>query len=187
MRRRLLFYAIVFGFLIMTVLSLNIWSSDTNLSLKIVRQTVENANQVVFFRVVGAGNRRIQICGVQRIAGDNVDLPFELHGRSSRPFRFSSNFWAASQSWPMGDYTIAKKEFGVQAPTDTPVWKVRATVSLAISPSWEWCKMMLKHWKSQRSSGCSMLKATQGTWTTFYQVGGEELESDYITNTIFLK
>ena len=146
--------------------------------LKVVRHAVESGSEVVFFRVELPDSRRVQICSVEKVIGGKVEEPW-VSG-SGKPLQLRQNFWAPSQGWPMGDPGKGRKEFGVLAPTNATVWKLRVTVSLSMPRSWMLWQTMLECIKQRRL----LSKATSGTWNTFYQAGTETVESETITNAV---
>jgi hypothetical protein len=149
--------------------------------LKLFRHASERGREVVFFRVELDDNRRVQICGAEKIAGDGDTLE-ELFLHDSFPMRVNQDFWAPSQVWPLGDFRRGRKEFGVLAPTNAPTWKLRIAVCMSVPRSSAWLTMMRKDWAAQRRSGASAFKAASDTWNTFYQMDTRQIESETITN-----
>lgn len=85
--------------------------------LKVVRRTVEQGKPVVFFRVIGGGQGKTQLIGVER---DITDAPSDESQEPSVTWtKAAKEFWAPSQPSPMGNPTIARNEFGVLAPSTT--------------------------------------------------------------------
>jgi hypothetical protein len=164
-----------------------IWPRHTNdplLRLKIVRQTVENGKPVVLFRVEVGESRRITICGAERVTGDRVEGPLDFSEmRSTGLPKPVAGFWAASQSSPMYDPRKGWREFGVVAPMNAPVWKLRVRVVKGPSRS-ERFKQMVGIWRITRRDGGSLYEATMESWYSFYEISSDVIESDLITNTV---
>jgi hypothetical protein len=79
---------------------------------------------------------------------------------------------------------IAQKEFGVCAPTNAPVWKLRVVAAMETPRSFQRFKAMANTWRANRRSGRPFFKATSDAWNQFYFSGFEQLESDVITNAL---
>lgn len=145
--------------------------------LKVVRQAIEQGKPVIFFKVVGGGPERIQLTDVERVAAGITNGPFDEFSKPAK------DFWAPSQTWPMGNPNVARKEFGIVAPTNTPVWKL-LTMIYAEAPATERFKAMPRLWRHLRKAGSSFPKATRDTWNAFYGGSRHLIESDLITNSV---
>jgi hypothetical protein len=167
------------------------------LRLKIVRQTVENGRQVVFFRVDVAGSRRITICDVERVIPIEKDGPaepsdwaLEILRKEGSPFqpgdqsKPAKDFWASMHQWPMWDPAKGCKEFGVLAPKTAAVWKLQVTAKME-TPGlinrlrWMWGQRNIL-WQS----GKPIPKIISETWLSFHDVEERMVESDLITNSV---
>lgn len=158
-------------------------SDQPQVHLKIVNRAVEQGRQVVFFRVEGAGSRRIQIVWVGRIIGDwrtRCSLETDVTGVPPKP---ATNFWAPSQVSPIMNLRSGRKEFGIMAPTNASVWQVRVIVNVDL-PTWERVRAMPRTWSYMSRRGMPFLSAASGAWNAFYDGGTQDLYSDSITNSV---
>ena len=152
--------------------------------LHIVRQGIEEGRQVVYFRVEG-NCRRIQILDIERVIGDKLELSYlafdaEIAGTPVPTERF----WAPSMGLPVYLSEIVRKEFGINSPTNAPVWKLQILVAMAAPYDAERFEMMRASWITRRQMGCSFLNATLDALTDFYGRSHQIITSDPITNTI---
>lgn len=90
-------------------LALLLWqlhAKKAALSLKILRQTVENGKRVAIFRIEGEGQRRFRITGINQIVDNTWQAPE----------------WA-SASTVLNEPSKTRNEFGIVAPSNSFVWK----------------------------------------------------------------
>ena len=144
------------------------------LRLNIVKQTLVEGKRVVFFRVNVADGRRIQLVGAQRLCGD----------RKEDPSQFPNGFWAPSQGSPLGSPQKGSKEFGVLAPTNASVWRLKVTVWMESASTRKRFDSMRVLWTLMRKRGSSVYSATKASWQAFYTAGSEALESKWVTNSV---
>jgi hypothetical protein len=188
MKRRNLFVALLAVLVLWVGVGWFIWPRHNKgplLRLNVVRLTVENGRQTGFFQVEVADRRRIEIVEVDRITGDRIEGPLDFSDvKSARVAKKVPNFWAPSQSSPMGDPKKGRTEFGVIAPTNAPVWKLRVTVHMETPSQLERFKMMPGLWWNMRQNGSSIYGATKDTWNAFYSDSNQWIESEPMTNTV---
>lgn len=141
-----------------------------------VRQTNENGRTVVFFKVTGASTRRIQLTGAVRVFGDREE---SLDNNTA-----GKEFLAPSQVWPLGNVFIARKPFGVLAPTNVPSWKLKVHVYMEDPNPLHRLAMMPATWKWGRRLGKSMVGSASFAWNAFLAGGYQWVESDWMTNGI---
>lgn len=180
MKPRLVFVAVLAAVVLVVGLGWFIWPrhSDSPLCLKIVGQTMENGRPIAFFRLEGAENRKIHIGKIERISGEHVE-PFDPRGRPGQ------KFWAPSSPVPMGDPTNpnqARTKFGVIAPGNAPVWKLRVKVLMEPANEVGLFKQRLGLWKLLRRRGDPFFRALHNTWTIPIYSDTKMIESDLITN-----
>lgn len=141
----------------------------------------------MFFRVEGGDRRRIQLCGVERVAGDKVEGHFESPIKGIP--KANPELWPPTQRWPLGDIPAARNEFSVFEPTNAAVWQLRVVVARYASglerlrwwPHNVWFGL---DWNN--ISLLSMLSATRAAWNAGATGGGSFwVESDLITNRSF--
>jgi hypothetical protein len=145
--------------------------------LAIVRRAEEQGKPVVFFRIVAADRRRFQITGVQRVYADRKDDPSQFP-------EGTYGFWAPSQAWPIGDPRKAQKEFGVLAPTNAPVWRLRVTLWMESPSAADRLNSMRILYRMLRKRSIPIYNAAKTSWEGFYSIGSEAVESDFITNSV---
>ncbi len=145
--------------------------------LKIIRQTVQQGKTVVFFRVEGAKGRRIRFDHVEKVTAGATNEPVDMTGF----------FAIGSKAWPLGDVRQIRREFGIPAPTNPAVWKLRLTVYWddPNDPTpLERLKKLPHMWKAARAAGSPLFAACWYSWNFFDSKGSQVLESDFITNAI---
>jgi hypothetical protein len=182
MKRRLFFVAVIAALVLALGLFLFLWprQPDSPLCLKIVGQTMENGGPTAFFRLEGAENRKIHIGKIERISGEQIE-PFDPRGRPGQ------KFWAPSSPVPMGDPTNpnqGRTQFGVIAPGNAPVWKLRVKVFIEPANEIELLNKKLGLWKLLRRRGDPFFRGLQLTWTVPIYSDAKVIESDPITNTL---
>jgi hypothetical protein len=120
---------------------------------------------VVFFRVVGSSRRRIRI-KVDRILGD----------------RFIPD--AATEHWASPLLDSPGSEFGVLAPTNFSIWKLRVGIALELRRPIDRLLAMPYSWRILRVNGEPCLRAAWEAWGAFDFGESQIIESDAITNAI---
>jgi len=155
--------------------------------LKMVRRGIEQGKPVVFFRIDGTGDRRIQIALIAKISGNWDTLESTV---TCVPPTQATNFWAPSQVSPIMNVGIGRKEFGIIAPTNTSanplVWYLRAIVDVETA-RFDRLRQMRRAWSYLKTTGKSFPKAVWAAWNWFYIENYEDLYSDPITNSIELE
>jgi len=189
MKRPILFIPVLFGLSFAVGLGWIFWArhhNDSPPKLTIVRQTMEEGQPVVFFQVDGSDSRRIQIGHVERVIGERTDEPTSkpVQRVSSLSFKLEKDFWAPSSPElpPIGDPNKSRKEFGVVAPTNAPIWKLRVTIMEHATLAQRF-KDAPGLWKHLRGLGFSIRPTLREAWTTSIFVGSKVVESDAITNS----
>jgi hypothetical protein len=182
---------IVLGFLaLIGALTCLFWSHKSRPSasrLSILRQGSENGRPVVFFRVQVPDQRRIMIVGAERVIREKAEEAFQLDPFRSPPLqRVTSSFWSTSTPNPGFEPEKGRKEFGVLAPWNDPVWKLRVTLAIEPPSLTKRFRYLRSDWSIYRSRGSSFFVATWAAWNAFHSTGQEVLESDFITNAIFV-
>jgi hypothetical protein len=128
----------------------------------------------------GADDRRIQIGAVEKIIGNVHQGSFdsEASGGFGKP---ATNFWAPSQVPPLMNVRNGRKEFGVIAPADASIWKIRVLVMMERPASYRF-RQMPRTWSYLVTCGTHYLAAALAAWDTFYYDKAQDFESDSITN-----
>jgi len=150
---------------------------QTPLRLVVVRQTLEQGKPVVYFRVEGPRQPKLQIAGVQRVVGDKVDEPVE------HPLGLTvvnKDFWAPSQNFPIGDTRKARQEFGVVTPTNGTSWKLRV---ILYNRTTRWADIP-ETFTEMRTKGDSLPRAILHTFKAMHIEEGLSIESQPITNSL---
>jgi hypothetical protein len=149
--------------------------------LKIVRFGVEQGKSVVYFRVEADTNRWLHLTPkIQKLEESGVE---ELRVMGTNGFLgLASDFLAPSQ---MPDWFVSeaesRKEFGILAPTNSSVWKLRVVVITENPNLLRRFEEFLKLWTKRAKLGKSVPSpATE--WKSAYTYG-VTLESDPITNS----
>jgi len=185
-----------------------LWPHKTTkplLRLKIVRQTKENGRPVVFFRVQATDHRRIVLDRIERVIGERAEVlateSFFSDGHTfyvgieriplvrgqpsitSHGLLLFPGFWPPSTPNPVGDLKQGRKTFGVLGPTNARVWKLRvqACVEMATLQRFNQIRM---GWMDNWRKGKPCFKAAWEAWNTFYGIRFQEVDSDFITNTL---
>jgi hypothetical protein len=150
--------------------------------LNVTRHEVEQGKEVFFFKVTGAGVRRIHITRVERVTKYSVDGPLESPPLDKRP----KNFWSAESLplRPIGDPAEGRREFGVLAPTGVPIWKLRVSVEMEAENLTYRIKSRVKLWRMEFKTGKSFWAATHHAWTSFLYGDSATVESDVMTNGV---
>ena len=145
--------------------------------LKIVRQTVTQGQTIVFFRVEGVSDRRVQFDKVVKVLGDATNELVDM----------DAFFKIGTKAWPLGDPRQARKEFGIPAPTNAEIWRLRLNVQWddptdpnPIQRVKDWPTM----WRAARLAGSPLRTSCWYTLNSFYGKGGQIIESDFITNRV---
>ena len=147
--------------------------------MSIVGHSVEQGKQIVFFRVEGIG-RRITIVQVRRVIGSSEEDSREGDGLSK------PGFWAPSEPMPYPTYGVRNphKVFGVTAPTNTPVWRLRLLVFVD-RPFMARVREMPRGWKFYRVQRRDpWYRAVWRAWNVYESRDRSELQSDLITNEV---
>lgn len=157
-------------------------SASTLVRLRVVRRAVEEGKPVVFFRVECAEKRLVLIAHVFKVEGDGIEDSF-IRGTNGLLVR-NPDFWAPSQlAAPMGDSDASPKEFGVIAPANMPVWRLRVWVSIEEPNSLIRFRNLFLMWRLVgKESPTNIHVAAASAWTNTY-FRPLVLESDPITNT----
>jgi|SRR5882724_3723255 len=152
--------------------------------LKIVRFAVEQGKSVVYFRVEAGTNRLLTLTPfLQKLEGGRVEewLVMGTNGLIAK----SADFLASSQSSdPWVNESTSREEFGILAPTNSPVWRLRIQVNIEDPYSIRRLAVLLKMGiKIQLPPVRSFPAAAAALWkhTAFHY---EILESDPITNVV---
>jgi hypothetical protein len=151
-------------------------------SLKVTRHAVEQGKEVFFFKVTGAGDRRIHITRVERVTKYKVDGPLEPPPLDQR----AKEFWSAESlpQRPIGDPNKGRYEFGVFAPTAVPTWKLRVAVDMEAENPMERFKSRAAVWRFELKAGKSLWVAARDAWSLFLYGNSATIESDVITNGV---
>jgi hypothetical protein len=150
--------------------------------LNVTRHEVEQEKEVFFFKVTGAGDRRIHITRVERVTKYKVDGPLESPPLDKR----AKNFWSAESLplRPIGDLAKGRCEFGVLAPTGVPTWKLRVSVDMEAEDLTYRVRLRVKFWLMELKTGKSLWVATHDAWTSFLYGDSATIESDVVTNGV---
>jgi hypothetical protein len=154
--------------------------------LKTVRFAIEQEKPVVFFRVETETSKPFHFdARMQKLEGGKVEHLF-VKGTNGC-FSMASDFLAPSQTWNwFSDEGNMRKEFGITAPTDPPVWKLLVLINIEDPHStrrWlEFLKLLPRiKWPTLREIPFGMAALwKQTSWH------GEALESEPITNRLIL-
>jgi hypothetical protein len=190
MKGRTLYVSILAAVALAISLAWFFWPRHINgplLRLKIVRQTVEQGRPVVFFRVEVADHRRIQITGAEKVLGNVTERSWDEEKDSRGLPKVAKDFWAPSLGSPTGNPKIGRKQFGVQAPTNAPIWKLRVTIAMEEPDPFKRISIMPGLWKWELtipSHNKSKVRTAWEVWNAFYDIGSQTTESDPITNTV---
>jgi len=153
--------------------------------LTILRQGTEKGRPVAFFRVQVPDQRRIMIVGAERVIRERAEEAFQLNPFRSPPLQEeTSSFWSTSTPDPEFDPEKGRKELGVLAPWNDPVWQLRITLAIESPSLTGRFRRLRSDWSTYRSRGSSFFVATWSAWNAFHATGKEVLESDFITNAI---
>jgi hypothetical protein len=151
-------------------------AEDPVFHLLTVRQTNENGRAVVFFRVTGARTRRIQLTGAVRVFEEGEDSPDNSTA--------GMEFFAPSQVAPFGNPIMARKPFGVLAPTNASPWKLKVCVYMEDPIFFHRLPVMPRMWKWGRKLRKSVVGSASFAWNAFLAGGSQWVDSDLITNGI---
>ncbi len=171
--------------------------SDKQLRLKIVRTGIEQGKPVVFFRLEGDANLRIQIHAVEKVTRAALDGRYDLPVISRDAWALGQlqewgeaagqdDFWAPSQ---MQHWAFAGQNFGVLALTDGPIWKLRVIATESVPSRLGAFKAMRRMWGFCWSKGRPFSQIARITWDMGFSgyTGIFEtnvIESDPITNSV---
>ena len=200
MNRRHMMLAVV-GLALVCGLVFFAWSkkADQRLRLKIVRTAIEQGKPVVFFRVEGNTNQRIQIHAVEKVTrtvlegrydspvvSKDVWAPGQLQEWAD--FVGQDNFWAPSQ---LQHWAFLGHDFGILALTNVPIWKLRVTATRSVPSLLGAFKAMPGMWSFCRSKGRPFSQIARIGWNMGFSgyTGIFETnvyESDPITNSAVL-
>jgi hypothetical protein len=183
-RRRTLLFVIV-GLALACGVVLLSGSRKPLAKLRIVRFAVEQGKSVVYFRVETEKNRFVEPPPYFKNLEDGTTEEFLIRDTNGLFVR-APNFFAASQDMEAWMERIrTRKEFGVIAPTNSTVWKLRLRVELEELHSFNRVLDMLRlgthvgqiHFKS-------IFAAAKWLWNEQRYTHEEIVESDPITNSV---
>jgi hypothetical protein len=157
-----------------------LWSKKTSLvELKIVRRAVEQGRSVVFFRVNGAEKGLMVIDGVYKIEDGKVKE--RLVRGADGLFGRWGDFSPLAIIDPLDDTNRERREFGVIAPTNVPVWSLQAQVFTDDPSLFKRFSIGFSVWWSFGKE--SVLSALRRAWNA-HAIRTENIASDPITNAV---
>jgi hypothetical protein len=198
MNRRRTLLLVTVGLALVCGLAFLFWPEQPHqpmVALKIVRRAVEQGKPVVFFRLDGDANLEVLIHGVEKVTGTALDGRYDSPVLSKDVWRAAKlewgevigqdNFWAPSQS---SHWAFARRNFGVLALTNVPIWKLRVTATMSVPSRLGAFEAMPRMFSFCRSNGRTLSEITRiachmalSGYTGIFETN--VIESDPITNT----
>jgi hypothetical protein len=132
---------------------------------------------MVFFQLEGVSDGRIQFGNVAKVTGDAASEFVDM----------SAFFKIGSKAWPIGDPRQARKEFGIAAPTNAEIWRLRLDVywdDLNDPGPIQRVKQWPAMWRAARAYHSPLLTSCWYTLNAFHGKFFETVESDFITNRV---
>jgi hypothetical protein len=153
--------------------------------LKIVRLAVEQGKSVVYFRVEADTNRLLALNPFIKTLEDGTTEEFLIKSTSGLLVRAPNLFAPLQVSDPWDEGFGSPREFGVIAPTNSPVWKLRLRVQLVENHSFKTLSDVLRpDTRVGQILFGSTIAAAKWVWDAQSSTQNEIIESELITNAV---